>query len=167
MNILRMSNMDKAIVRLCGKNTKERYESYGTSLKKIVVNWLIDNGCEIEDLKYSLILLNRNGKKYLCSISTCTSDRNNKNFTIGIAVADDYSKDSEYENGWVALFAVIDEENIKSLKVINKDKVKEITKEYPRSSGVGTYYACSFNDVSANSSDFEEWLKQLDEEGES
>ena len=161
MNKLKMSETDKAIISQCGKNARERYEASGTSLKKIVVKWLMDNNYDVENLKNSLILLKTEGKEILCVISTCTEDRNNKNYTVGIESADNYSKENGNNNSWVVLFAMISGEDVTGLRVMDQEKVRAIAKEYTRSSGLGSYFACNFNDVQKYSIEFGDWVNKI------
>ena len=163
MNKLKMSEIDKAIISQCGKSARERYETSGTGLKKIVVKWLIDNNYDVENLKNRLILLKKEGKEILCVISSRTEDKKGERYVVGIASANKYSKDNEINNSWVVLFAMINGEDV-NIRIKKKKEVEDIAKFTKSEDRKNGYYACSYNDVKENSEEFETWFAKMNKE---
>lgn len=175
MNSIKLSELDRTVLKMKGKSNKESY-SFGEAQRKIVIKYLFDLQKthkftleKIENTKEkrttSLIEIKKNGKKYLCTIATKQVNEDEDIMTVGKEAADIYSGK---DNIWYALLAVVnrDEDKVVSLRVVKNSKennyLKDVlTDEGSKKRGGNVYYKIKIKEAKKKKiiENFEEWIK--------
>lgn len=166
MNEIKLSDLEKGIMKLSGKTVKDK--TAGPALRNVFFKYLNDKKIVFEKIKGNsralIKITKKNGEKYLCAVVTRDAGKTNHGFTVGTKSAE--NEKEKYNNKYYVIFVDVDEENnsVKRSLIVESEEAynKEIISDRTKGVILTDTTITNLDDYAGNnlSCNFEEWLEE-------